>query len=101
METNAKIPPAERSAIGYQDRGFYIPERMAAKLDGYIQRGEETGHFLTALICDNLHETVARADAENLANLPAFCSFLYNYAPSLCHGSKQKMENWIAAFQKD
>ena len=93
------IPPAERSAIGYQDRSFFIPDNMAHAIDNYIERGEPVGDFLTALICNNLSEAIGRADYLNLANLPAFAAYFYNYAPASCWGSKEKMDAWLELFR--
>lgn len=92
-------PPADRSAIGYTDRGCYIRTDMAQKIDGYIERGEEVGHFLQAVICNDLHGAFSHGDAENVANLHAFISYFYNYAPSPCWGSKDKLKAWLERFQ--
>lgn len=94
------IPPAERSAIGYTDRGFYIPERIAKAIDGYLQRGEVPGHFLQAVIRNDLAAAVGRADDENLANLSAIVTYFYNAAPSPSWGSPEKMTEWIARFPR-
>ena len=92
------VPPAERSAIGYETYGTSIPNRMAIKIDEYIEEGAPVGDFLTAVICNNLQDAVGHADPENLANLRAFTSYFYNYAPSPCWGSPEKMEAWRARF---
>lgn len=92
------IPPSERSALGYTDRSFYIPDRMARAIDGYLERGEEPGQFLAAVIRNDLSGACGRADDENLRNLPALVSFLYNYAPSQSWGSAEKMAEWLGRF---
>ncbi len=96
-----RIPTADRSAVAYEDRGFRIPDRMAIKIDGYIERGEPVGDFLTAVISNDLAEACAHADPENLHNLPAFAAYLYNYAPAPCWGSALKMEAWFARFHSE
>jgi len=53
------------------------------------------GDFLTAVLHNNLTEAVARADDENIKNLPAFVGYLYNEAPSLCWGSKERVAEWL------
>lgn len=95
----ARVLPADRSAIAYEDRGFHIPYRMAIKIDSYIDRGEPVGDFLAAVISNDLAETCAHADPENLHNLPAFAAYFYNYAPSPCWGSALKMDAWLSRFQ--
>jgi hypothetical protein len=96
-------PPAERTARGYSSHGgqYYIPDRMARALDGYINHGWPLGSFLTAVISNNLSEAVGRADYENLANLPAYVAYLYNEAPSPCWGSPEKMDEWLKCFGED
>ena len=79
----------------YQFRDFYIPLRMMGAIDRYIKHGIPPGDFLTAVICNNLSEAVARADEENMANLPAYVAYFYNEAPGLCWGSRIKMDTWI------
>jgi hypothetical protein len=83
-----------KSAANYEFNGRYIPERMAGGLQRWIERGIPPGSFLTAVLENNLSEAVGRADAENLANLPAYVGYLYNEAPGACWGSPQKVRAW-------
>ncbi len=92
------IPTAERSSVGYEAYGTTIPKRMAIKIDEYIQTGAEVGHFLTAVICNDLTEALFHADPENLQNLRAYACYFYNEAPSPCWGSPEKMAAWQALF---
>ena len=82
----------------YRFRHFAIRENMMAAILRYIERGEQPGHFLTAVIDNNLFEAINRADDENAANLPAFVGYFYNEAPSGCWGSPEKRRAWIARF---
>jgi hypothetical protein len=86
--------------VSYQFRQFAIPEHMKASLTGYIERGVPVGDFLTAVLENNLSEACGRADDENLANLPAYVAYLYNEAPSQCHGSPEKVRAWLAHFAR-
>jgi hypothetical protein len=79
----------------YRFRDFYIPERMLEGLRDYIENGHEPGSFLTAVICNDLNEACARADEENLHNLPAYVAYLYNEAPWPSWGSAEKMASWM------
>ncbi len=81
----------------YRFRGFTIPADMLDKLRAYIDHGESVGHFLTAVLENNLKEAVGRADEENLHNLPAYVGYLYNVADSRCHGSPAKVREWYRA----
>ena len=79
----------------YTFREFYIPERMMGGLTRYIEEGIEPGHFLAAVICNDLREAVGRADDENIRNIPAYVGYLYNHAPSSSWGSREKFDAWI------
>lgn len=85
----------------YQFRDFYIPSYMMGGIERYIRKGIPPGDFLTAVICNDLAESVARADDENIANLPAYVAYFYNEAPGYCWGSKERMKEWMEKFQKD
>ena len=74
---------------------YSIPERMRGSITRYIEDRVIPGGFLQAVICNNLSEAVGRADDENIRNLPAYCNFFYNYAPSQCWGSPEKMAKWL------
>lgn len=83
--------------MNYCFRTFYIQEHMLESLKAYIEQHRPVGGFLTAVLENNLMEACGRADDDNLANLPAFCAYLYNDAPSACHGSPKKVQAWLAA----
>ena len=79
----------------YRFRQFYIPDRMMGGLLRYIEHGISPGHFLTAILENNLQEAVSRADDENMANLPAYSAYLYNEAPAGCYGSPDICRAWM------
>lgn len=72
-----------------------IPEYMHDGIVRYIKDRIKPGHFLTAVICNDLFDAVARADDQNVQALSGYVKFFYNYAPSGCWGSKEKMEAWL------
>lgn len=74
---------------------FEIPERMRDGVELYVNSGIRPGSFLQAVISNKLKEAVMWADGENMANLPAYANFFYNFAPHDCHGSEKIMEDWI------
>lgn len=86
--------------MSYTFRGFYIPEHMMESLECYIKHGCPVGDFLTAVLCNDLMGACGRADDENMANLPAYCAYLYNEAPAGCHGSKENVARWIKTHWK-
>jgi hypothetical protein len=79
----------------YRFNQFYIPERMMDGIKRYIEHHIKPGSFLCAVIQNDLREAVGAADDENIANLPAYVGYFYNEAPSICWGSREKMEAWL------
>ena len=73
----------------------YIPDRMMPGLERYINEGIMPGHFLTAVLENDLAEAFGRADTENLKNMRAYVGYLYNEAPIDCWGSPAKVREWI------
>ncbi len=76
-------------------RDFTIPDHMLEGIERYIDHGIPPGHFLTAIITNNLREAVGRADDDNVQIIPAYVGYFYNEAPSACWGSIEKMNAWI------
>lgn len=72
-----------------------IPDYMVGSLRRYIENGIEPGHFLTAILCNDLKKTFTAADSVNARRVRDYVDFLYNYAPSDCWGSPQKYDKWI------
>ena len=73
-----------------------IPDYMIGGLRRYIERGIPPGHFLSAVLSNDLGEAVRRADDVNKRKLADYVLFLENYAPSVCWGSPTKLDAWIA-----
>ncbi len=67
-------------------------------LDRYIRAGECLGHFLSAVVSNDLKEACGRADDTNLPFIPLYVQYLYNEAPGACWGSKERMEAWHEKF---
>lgn len=87
--------------IEYNGRLYEIPYYMRPGLINYIERGEEPGGFLGAVMENDLGGAVARADGINIDLLPAYVLFLYNQAPSGCHGSTEKVKEWMEKKRKE
>ena len=71
-----------------------IPERMRGGLVRYILHGVIPGHFLTAVLEGDLFEAMKRADDENQLLFRNYCMFLWNYAPSGCFGTAERVKDW-------
>lgn len=71
-----------------------IPRYMHHTLAYYIAEGKPTGHFLTAVLTNDLKEACNRADDDNKDRLYDYVFFLYNNAPSACWGSPENVAEW-------
>lgn len=71
-----------------------IPAHMHGAVSRYIEQGIPMGGFGTALFANDLMTAAAKADADNQAALFNWTVFIYNYCPSACHGSYEKVNNW-------
>lgn len=72
-----------------------IPPRMWDVILRYLIERDPPGHFLTAVLMNDLKEAVARGDDENLARLANYVRFFYNHAPAMCWGSEKKVTDWL------
>ena len=71
-----------------------IPRDMSEGLIEYILLGRPVGHFLTAVLENNLREACNRADERNQKLIYQYVFFLYNYAPVGAWGSEENVETW-------
>lgn len=78
-----------------------VPSHMHDSIVLWIERGEPTPHlmgeFLKALLSNDLMGAFAHADDSNRIGMERWVRFLYNYAPSPCFGSPEKMQAWYDA----
>lgn len=72
-----------------------LPPHIRAGAQNYIEDHVSPGGFLTAVICNDLVEAVAYADATNIEELHDIVAFFYCEAPSDCWGSKDAMVKWL------
>jgi hypothetical protein len=61
----------------------------------YVERRCEPGHFMTAVLENNLKEACARADEINKYQLFDIVQFLYWEVPSICWGSPESVHEWL------
>lgn len=73
-----------------------LPLSLHDGLVRYIEKGILPGHFLTAVLENNLLNAVQRADAGNRARLADIVKFLFNYVPNGAWGSPSAVERWSA-----
>ena len=74
-----------------------IPPHLHSGLRMYLVHGYHPGHFLTAVLMNDLTGAVARADDDSIRGLAAVVRFLWNYAPSWCWGSEERVKDYLAA----
>jgi len=75
-------------------RGITVPERTKAAIDAWVKYAQPCGHFVTAVLANDLFEACARADDENLTALSATVAYIYNECPSACWGSQKHLNAW-------
>jgi len=87
---------SERDILKMSEYG--IPERMQGGLIRYFDNRIPPGHFLTAVLSNDLMEAIARADDENVYCLKAYAMWLYNVPPGRPNGwgSPEAVKEWIA-----
>ena len=73
-----------------------IPPHMREGIRAYVTERRPIGGFLTALLSNDLTNAVMRADDANRAALVEWVGLLYNYAPSDCWGSPERVAAWLA-----
>ena len=73
-----------------------LPEHIQQGFRDYIEYGVPMGDFGTAVLENDLMEAFMRADETNIARMFDIVSFVYNEAPSACHGSREKVKSWLA-----
>lgn len=75
-----------------------LPSHMWRSVHQYIHHhwAPEEGDFLEAVICNDLKQSVLRADDVNQRRIFEWVSFFYMHAPHPCWGSPERMEKWVA-----
>jgi hypothetical protein len=77
----------------FVDKG--LPEHMWPGVARYIYEGVGVGHFLNAVISNDLARAVHYADDNNAKVLSQWVKFFYNQCPAGCWGSAERYRAWI------
>lgn len=72
-----------------------VPAHLRGGLMRYLLYRIPPGHFLLAVLSNDLKEAMGRADVDSRAGLFNIVSFLYNNAPSSCWGNPDKVHEWL------
>jgi len=73
-----------------------IPPAIKTSLDLYVEKGRSTGHFLKAVLSNNLTGAVGHGDENSMAALKHIVMYMYNEMPASCWGDSTAVKNWIA-----
>lgn len=74
-----------------------LPAHCRAGVLDWVLHGTVPGHFLTAVIDNDLAKAVQQADNENSQALREYVVYFYNYTPAGCTGSREWRIKWAAA----
>ena len=72
-----------------------IPPHLLRSMEMYVNERRPVGHFLSAVICNDLTEAIGRADERSLRALEHIVGWFFNKAPASCCGSEEKMNAWL------
>lgn len=78
-----------------------VPVHMWDAVEGYFIHKYPPGHFMTALLSNDLMEAMGRADDTNAANMHRWCQFLYCYAPAGSYGSPERVHAWLSPVKEE
>jgi hypothetical protein len=70
------------------------PEHLIGSFQRYFWWGIDPGSFLSAVLANDLMQTMNRADDRNRRMLFKICCFVYTQLPSDCHGDWQYFNDW-------
>ena len=71
-----------------------VPSHLHEGLLEYVVCGRPTGHFLEAVLSNDLREACCRVDITHKGCLFDLVFFLYNFAPQGCWGSTENVIAW-------
>lgn len=78
-----------------------LPDYMRGGMRRYMEQRIPPGHFLTAVLSNDLMEACRRADDVNRYRLFDYCSWLYSYAPVGSFGSAENVRHWLTNQAKE
>ena len=81
------------------DSFSYVPEHTRDTLINYIENGLPPGSFVQAVLENNLSGAYGRADHINSQHIGTITAWIYNFAPSTCWGSEEKVSDWLKQFR--
>lgn len=76
-----------------------IPLPTLNAIYSYVNEGQDGGHFLDAVLTNDLLGAFNRADTDNRTALFETLRLLWNFAPADCWGTKEKVKIWCRGRQ--
>ena len=95
-----KIDEEHRADFAKRVGRYGVPEHDVDGLFLYAFHGIRPGSFLEAVLSNDLMESFGRADHINREKILEICRFIYLELPHGCHGSRDKVGEWVDAFRK-
>lgn len=82
-----------------EDPYSFVPHHMRDGYKLWIEKGILPGSFGTSVLENDLAGAIGKADHINLRYLASTVSWFYNFAPSDCWGSQEKVALWMEKFK--
>ena len=73
-----------------------VPEHLVSGLALYLVARLPPGHFLTAVLSNDLREAIGHGDAASIAGLKPLVVYLFNRVRGDAWGSAQKVTDWLS-----
>ena len=74
-----------------------VPEELRKELYLYLMHGRRPGHFLKAVLTNDLQGAVGRADDATMRGLGALVMFIYNEVPI----AAKDVDTWCSQSQEE
>ena len=79
----------------------YVPPHIHESIRLWITKGHPLGHFLKAVIENDLRSAMNRADPQNRLKLYDIIRFFTNHAPAMCWGYTGATKAWRKHLQQE
>lgn len=76
-----------------------VPPLIKESLEAWVKHGRPPGHFVAAVLRNDLHEAFCRADEQSTAAMRDIVMMMRWEVPGDAWGSKEKMVEWQNALQ--
>lgn len=94
MGTEGTIEDLMLEAAILQDYG-QIRQNIVEGINRFVCHHQKVGHFLTAVLSNDMREAFARADDDNRKTMFQIVSYCHNEIPGNCWGTPEKVKRWI------